>query len=242
VDEEGVSSYTRNPDDLFNRWGGRHIDTKMNDLDTVATEEGPVSPDPGEKENEDTDPPEGGHTTHLCVMDKLGNAVSLTQTLGTFFGSGVTISGVLLNCSMANFSMTTSVNAMEPNKQPRSSIAPTILVKDGIPRLIVGSPGATRIISTVIELIVNVVDYGMSVDEANAAPRFLCQKNDDYLSLEGGISAYVQQELEKKGHRLKLYGDLDLFFGGAQLIGYDPDTHLFHGSADPRRGGTVIGD
>jgi gamma-glutamyltranspeptidase len=190
----------------------------------------------------DPNPGEGGHTTHLSVVDKYGNAVSLTQTLGTFFGSGLSTAGVILNCSMSNFSATTAVNSVKPNKQPRSSIAPTIVLKDGMPYLTVGSPGATRIIATVIELIVNVLDFGMSVDEANNAPRFLCQKNDDYLSLESRISETVQEGLKKKGHRLKLYGDLDLFFGGAQMILYDRQTGTYYGSADPRRGGAAIGD
>jgi gamma-glutamyltranspeptidase/glutathione hydrolase len=244
VDEEGVSSYTRTPDELFNRWGGRAM-TKASDdesSDSVLVEEEISAPKGKAGTKDDDDPPEGGHTTHLSVMDKDGNAVSLTQTLGTFFGSGVMAAGVLMNCSMTNFSMTTTVNAIEANKRPRSSIAPTILVRDGMPYLIVGSPGATRIIATVIELIVNVVDFGMTPDEANRAPRFLCQKNDDYLSLESGISVEVQEGLKQKGHRLKVYGDLDLFFGGAQLIVYDPASHLYYGSADPRRGGAAIGD
>jgi len=183
----------------------------------------------------------GGHTTHLGVMDRDGNVVSLTQTLGTFFGSGVTAAGVLLNNAKSNFSTTSAVNAIGPGKQPRSSISPTILLKDGVPYMSVGSPGATRIIATVVQLIVNVVDYRMSAQEANSAPRFLCQKADDYLHLESRISPAVQQALTQKGHTLRVYGDYDLFFGGAQLILFDPLTRTFSGSADPRRGGVAIG-
>jgi gamma-glutamyltranspeptidase/glutathione hydrolase len=185
--------------------------------------------------------PEGGHTTHLTVVDREGNAVSLTQTLGTFFGSGLTVAGVVLNSGMANFSSVSQVNAVRPVKQPRSSIAPTIILKNDSLVATIGSPGATRIIATVIELIVNVVDYGMNAAEANAAPRFLCQKFDDYLSLESRISPSVREGLEARGHRLKVFGDLDLFFGGAQIITVDPQTRMYHGSADPRRGGYVIG-
>ncbi len=185
---------------------------------------------------------EGGHTTHLSVMDKQGNAVSLTQTLGSFFGSGVTIAGVMMNQSMVNFSRRGVVNKVEPNKQPRSSISPTILLGDGKPFMVVGSPGATRILSTVVELILNVVDYGKSAEEANDAPRFLCQKNDDFLSLESRIAPSVQEGLRAKGHTLKVYGDYDLFFGGAQLIVVDQRTRTYHGSADPRRGGVAGGE
>ncbi len=182
-----------------------------------------------------------GHTTHLGVMDREGNVVSLTQTLGTFFGSGVTTAGVLMNNAMSNFATTVSRNAMEPGKQPRSSIAPTILLKNGEPFMSVGSPGATRIIATVVQLIVNIVDYGMTAEDANAAPRFFCQKADDYLHCEGRISEQVQEDLKKRGHALRVYGDYDLFFGGAQIILRDPSTGLLSGSADPRRGGVALG-
>jgi gamma-glutamyltranspeptidase/glutathione hydrolase len=183
----------------------------------------------------------GGHTTHLCVVDSAGNAVSLTQTLGTFFGSGVTAAGVLLNNARSNFSVTTSRNAAGPGKRPRSSISPTILLKDGRVFLVVGSPGATRIIATVFQIIVNVVDYELSALEANRAPRFLCMKLDDYLHLESRIDPAVRAELERRGHSLRLYGDFDLFFGGAQIIMADPLTGTLTGSADPRRGGVAAG-
>ncbi len=183
-----------------------------------------------------------GHTTHLSVVDKDGNAVSLTQTLGTFFGSGKTYAGVLLNCGMANFSTRKgSVNEVAPNKRPRSSISPTIIVKNGEPFLIVGSPGAGRIISTVIELIVNAIDFKMNARQINDAPRFYCQKFDDYLHLEYGISPQVQTALKNYGHNIRVYDDLDLFFGGAQLILVDTVNGLFYGSADKRRGGVAIG-
>ncbi len=269
VDEERGSN-TRQADDMFNRWGSRRkrkspATILLNDstsMKTTPEEEDTTKLKKVEQERPqvldmrpmnglrrsysanviDYDTYDGGHTTHLSVVDKEGNAVSLTQTLGTFFGSGLTTAGVVLNCGMSNFSITTAVNSAKPNKQPRSSISPTIILKNGKPFLTVGSPGATRIIATVIELIINVIDFKMPVDEANNAPRFLCQKNDDYLSLESRISQEVQDGLTKKGHHLKVYGDLDLFFGGAQMILYNQETQTFYGSADPRRGGVAIGD
>ena len=141
----------------------------------------------------------GGHTTHLGVMDKEGNVVSLTQTLGTFFGSGITVAGVLMNNAMSNFSTTTARNSIVPKKQPRSSISPTILLKDGAPYLSIGSPGATRIVATVVQLVVNVVDYGMSAAEANRAPRFLCQKADEFLHMESRVDEQVRAELRAEG-------------------------------------------
>jgi len=184
---------------------------------------------------------DGGHTTHLTVVDGRGNAVSLTQTLGTFFGSGLIVEGVLLNCGMTNFSTRYEVNLPEPGKRPRSSIAPTIILKDGKVSATVGSPGATRIVAVVLELIVNLLDFSMGAVEANDAPRFLCQKNDDVLSLEGRVSLEVQADLRRRGHTLQVYGDYDLFFGGAQIIVVDHATGTLHGSADPRRGGVAAG-
>ncbi len=185
---------------------------------------------------------EGGHTTHLSVVDKYGNAVALTQTLGLFFGSAQTISGVLFNCAMTNYSYSSKTpNTLENGKQCRSSIAPTILLNKKDPFLVVGSPGAGRIIGTLFELIINVVDFGMDVGEANLAPRFYCRKHDDFLHLESGIKPEVIAEMEKMGHNLKVYEGIDLFFGGAQMIYVDPETGLYYGSADKRRGGIAKG-
>jgi gamma-glutamyltranspeptidase/glutathione hydrolase len=186
--------------------------------------------------------PAGGHTTHLSVIDKDGNAVALTQTLGLFFGSGQTVSGVLFNCAMTNYSYNAeNVNYLQDSKQCRTSITPTIILKNGNPFLILGSPGASRIITTIIELVVNVIDFGMDVNEANLAPRFYIQKFEDYLHVEAGIKPEVRAELELMGHFVKVYEGIDLFFGGAQMIYVDPTTGEYSGSADKRRGGMAIG-
>jgi gamma-glutamyltranspeptidase/glutathione hydrolase len=186
--------------------------------------------------------PAGGHTTHLSIIDKDGNAVSLTQTLGLFFGSGQMVSGVLFNNAMTNFSYTKgSINYIQNSKECRSSISPTIIMKNGSPFLILGSPGASRITCTVLELVVNVIDFGMDVNQANLAPRFYCQKLEDFIHIESGIKPEVIAELERMGHKIKVYEGIDLFFGGAQMIYVDPVTHEFFGSADKRRGGLAIG-
>lgn len=182
-----------------------------------------------------------GHTTHLSVIDKDGNVVSLTQTLGTFFGSGFTIAGVLMNNALMNFSFSSKINDVEPNKRPRSSIAPTIILKEGKPFIAIGSPGASRIIATVVQMIVNLIDFKMTAEEANFAPRFFCQKFDDYLYVESRIPQNIIEDLKKIGHNIQVLGDYDLFFGGAQLITVDPITGIYYGSADPRRGGIAVG-
>jgi gamma-glutamyltranspeptidase/glutathione hydrolase len=183
----------------------------------------------------------GGHTTHLSVVDAKRNAVSLTQTLGTFFGSGLTAAGVLLNNARSNFSQTAKRNSVKGGKQPRSSISPTIVLKDGNVRIVLGSPGAARIVATVTQLLVNVIDYGMDAEQANDAPRFFCQKFDDHLYVESRIGEAVRTQLEAMGHSIQVNGDYDLFFGGAQIILVDPATGVCQGSADPRRGGASMG-
>ncbi len=236
--QEGTSGIEEWGEDLMDSFGSvkkkeRPLrKTKIEASDSITIE----SPSFSSEEEFD-----GGHTTHLSVIDKDGNAVSLTQTLGTFFGSGKTYAGVLLNCGMSNYSSTASINVVKPGMRPRSSISPTIILKNKKPFMVVGSPGAGRIISTVIELIVNAIDFGMNAEQINAAPRFYCQKWDNYLHLEYGIKPDVQKKLSQMGHNIKSYESLDLFFGGAQLILVDPKSGVYFGSADPRRGGVAMG-
>lgn len=185
----------------------------------------------------------GGHTTHLSIVDKEGNAVALTQTLGLFFGSAQTISGVLFNCAMTNYSYSwkESPNVIKNSKQCRSSITPVIVLKDDNPFLVLGSPGAGRIIATLFEVITNVIDFDMNVEEANLAPRFFCRKHDDFLFVESGVKPEVREKVAKMGHPVKVYEGIDLFFGGAQIIMVDPETGMYYGSADKRRGGIAKG-
>ncbi len=143
---------------------------------------------------------------------------------------------------MTNFSYNVeNVNYLQNSKQCRTSITPTVILQNGNPFLIVGSPGASRITTTIIELVVNVIDFGMDVNEANLAPRFYCQKFEDYLHIESGIKPEVRSELGWMGHPIKVYEGIDLFFGGAQMIYVDPLTGEYSGSADKRRGGIAIG-
>lgn len=182
-----------------------------------------------------------GETTHLSIIDKDGNAVSLTQTLGTFFGSVQTVNGVLFNCALSNFSTSKNPNILAGNKLPRSTISPTIVLKDNDPYLIIGTPGGSRILSSIIEVIVNVLDFNMDAEEANQAPRFYTQRFVDYLHVESGIGTKVIDELKTMGHPVRVYQGVDLFFGGVQLITVDPKTGMYTGSADMRRGGIAIG-
>jgi gamma-glutamyltranspeptidase/glutathione hydrolase len=166
--------------------------------------------------------------------------VSLTQTLGNFWGCRVMIDGILLNNGRVNFSAISRTNLIEPRKRPRSSISPTLLFRDGKPAFALGSPGAGRIGATLALVIVNLVDYNMDVQSANDAPRFFCQKFDDHLSLESRIDADIGAQLSRMGHSVRFLGAMDLFFGGVQMTGIRTETGELVGSADPRRGGNAL--
>lgn len=193
-------------------------------------------------ENNIYDVEHNGETTHLSIIDKDGNAVSLTQTLGTFFGSAQTVNGVLFNCAISNFSSNNkSTNALGSNKQPRSSIAPTLILKDSKPFMIIGTPGGSRIIATVLQVIVNVIDFDMNAEEANSVARIYCQRWVDYLHLESDVDAKVIDQLKEMGHAVQVHQGKDLFFGGVHMILVDPVTGEYSGSADVRRGGNATG-
>ena len=162
-------------------------------------------------------PYESNQTTHYSVVDKDGNAVAVTYTLNTTFGTGIVAgeSGILLNNQMDDFSAKPGVpnvyglvggdaNAVGPNKRPLSSMSPTIVVKDGKTRLVTGSPGGSRIITTVLQMVVNSIDYGMNVAEATNAPRFHHQWLPDELRVEKGFSPDTLKLLEAKGQKVAL--------------------------------------
>jgi gamma-glutamyltranspeptidase / glutathione hydrolase len=156
--------------------------------------------------------PEGEQTTHFSVMDKAGNAVSNTYTLNLAFGSGYTVDGAgfFLNNEMDDFSakpgapnafglVGDEANAIAPRKRPLSSMAPTIVFKDGAPHLITGSPGGSTIITVVLQEILNVLTFDMNVAEATAAPRIHHQWQPDNVITERGISDDTLRILEARG-------------------------------------------
>lgn len=181
-------------------------------------------------------------TTHLSVADAHGNMVALTQTISSFFGSKVAVpgTGIILNNEMQNFS-SKGPNVIAPGKRMRTTISPTIIVKDGKAFASLGTPGAARIISTMVILVSNLIDYRMGAQEAIEAPRFYCRDTEKDLSLESRVPAETQEALKAMGYSLAVKGDYDLFFGGAQAIVVDPATGKLEGGADPRRDGAVLG-
>jgi gamma-glutamyltranspeptidase/glutathione hydrolase len=189
-------------------------------------------------------PPDNGSgsTTSLCAVDRRGNVVALTQTISDFFGAKVLIAGtgIILNNEMKNFS-SRGINALAPGKRMRTTIAPTILLKGGKPFAALGTPGAARIISTMVILISNLIDHKLGIQEAIEAPRFYTRDTDKSLYVESRIAPDTLQALEKLGYAIQKQGEYDLFFGGAQGIVIDARTGRKIGGADPRRDGAVAG-
>ena len=132
---------------------------------------------------------------------------------------------------------TTGANAIEPFKRPLSSMSPTILVKNGKPIMVTGSPGGPRIITTTLLTILNIIDYGMNVQEAVAAPRFHHQWIPDKLFLEPEFPADVVEALEARGHNVS---QSDRRWSSAQAIVIDLDTGRMTGGSDPRADGQAM--
>jgi gamma-glutamyltranspeptidase/glutathione hydrolase len=194
---------------------------------------------------------ESAETTHYSVIDDSGNTVSTTTTLNGAYGNGqvVTGAGFLLNNEMDDFSAKPgspnmfgmvggAANAIEPGKRMLSSMTPTLVLKDGKPLLVVGSPGGPRIITTVLQVVLNVVDHGMDVQEAVDAPRFHHQWLPDHIRLERqGFPLDVRRALEARGHTLEDRPDM----GDVHAIWIDPGTGIRYGASDPRLDGRTVG-
>jgi gamma-glutamyltranspeptidase/glutathione hydrolase len=181
---------------------------------------------------------EGIDTTHFSVVDSEGNAVSNTYTLGSSFGSGAVIDGAgfLLNDQMKNFNRRlradgrpVTANGMEPGKRMISTIAPTIVFKDGRPWLVTGTPGGSTIPNSLFQLIVNVVDHGMNLAEATTTPRIHQDGATGALQVESGLNRDTIRLLEGLGHKVVVGQTI----GSSQSILIDDG--MLMGAADPRR-------
>lgn len=183
---------------------------------------------------------ESGSTTHFSVMDKDGNMVAVTQTINYFFGSGVVVpgTGIMMNNEMDDFVPQKNMkNSIEGGKRPLSSMSPTLVLDPkNRPLMTIGSPGATRIIPAVALTISNVIDHGMTLQEAINAPR-IAQFQSGKLNAEGRMSFESYNKLQEMGHEINMRGTYDNYFGGVQGIMMDYDTKTLQGGADPRRDG-----
>ncbi|MDJ0655733.1 MAG: gamma-glutamyltransferase [Xanthomonadales bacterium] len=188
--------------------------------------------------------PDDQGTTHISVMDSQGNAVAITQTINGIFGSLITVpgTGIVLNNELDDFSIQPNTpnlweavgaeaNAIVPGKRPLSSMTPTIVLKDGQPHMVLGSPMGTMIISSVLHALVNVVDHGMDPQDAVMAPRFHHQWKPDLLFHEPEFPMDVQEKLLDIGHKLNRRSAM----GAVQMIQFDAEQCYFLGGVDGRR-------
>jgi gamma-glutamyltranspeptidase / glutathione hydrolase len=201
---------------------------------------------------------ESPHTTHYSVVDAAGDAVAVTTTINDWFGSRVTAEGLgfLMNDEMDDFSAKPGVpnsdgliqgaaNAIGPGKRPLSSMTPTIVVRGGKPFLVLGSPGSSKIITTVANVLMGVIDYGMNIQEAVNAPRFHHQWLPDVLNVEQWFSPDTVQGLRKMGYNVQVglhNGEyVSPYWSDAECIAIDPKTGERLGASDGRNNGKAVG-
>ena len=203
-------------------------------------------------------PHESNHTTHYSVIDAEGNAVAVTTTINDWFGSRVTADGLgfLLNDEMDDFSAKPGVpnadgliqgaaNAIGPGKRPLSSMTPTIVVRDGKTVLVLGSPGSSKIITTVANVLMGAVDYGMNIQEAVNAPRFHNQWLPDVVNVEKWFSPDTLGALRSMGYKIQVGLDAagdSPYWSDAECIAVDPKTGDRLGATDGRNStGKAVG-
>ncbi|MCL6097673.1 MAG: gamma-glutamyltransferase, partial [Bacteroidetes bacterium] len=198
---------------------------------------------------------ESNETTHYSVYDENGNAVSVTTTINSAFGSKIVVDGAgfLLNNEMDDFSakpgvpnqfglMGTEGNSIQPGKRPLSSMTPTIVLKDDKPFIIIGSPGGSRIITTVLQVIMNCIDFGMNIAEAISAPRVHHQWMPDEIFYENySFPKDVRVNLEKMGYKFEDANRKFSILGLAEGIMVDNSGHVIFGASDPRGSGAAVG-
>lgn len=195
-------------------------------------------------------PSEGNHTTHYSIIDEQGNAVAVTTTINDWFGSRVTAEGLgfLLNDEMDDFSAKPGVpnsdgliqgaaNAIGPGKRPLSSMTPTIVVHQGRTVLVLGSPGSSKIITTVANVLMGVVDYGLNLQESVNAPRFHNQWLPDVVNVEKTLSPDTQNLLHQRGYKIQVGlggGDSSGYWSDAECVQVDEKTGERLGATDVR--------
>jgi gamma-glutamyltranspeptidase / glutathione hydrolase len=180
-------------------------------------------------------------TSHISIVDRYGNALSMTTTIENGFGSRLFVGGFLLNNELTDFSFETHsdgwpiANRVEPGKRPRSSMAPTIVMKDGKPVLVIGSPGGSRIIGYVVNGIINHIDWGMDIQSAVAAPHLVNRFGAFDLEAETAATG-LEVALQEAGFETEV---VDLTSG---LHAITIEGEVLRGGADPRREGIALGD
>ncbi|HCL72273.1 MAG TPA: gamma-glutamyltransferase, partial [Gammaproteobacteria bacterium] len=190
---------------------------------------------------------ESDETTHYSVVDAEGNMVGNTYTLMFSFGSGVVIkgTGILMNNNMGNFTLRSDIpdafglmgsenNLIRPNRRPVSSMSPVMVSRDGQPILMTGSPGGSKIISANMQMVLNVLEFGMNIADAAVAPRIHHQWKPDVMELESGISPDTVTRLIDLGHNIN-FSQRSAGMGSLQTV--MREDGMFFGFSDPRRPG-----
>jgi gamma-glutamyltranspeptidase/glutathione hydrolase len=184
-------------------------------------------------------------TTHFSVVDRAGNAVAWTQTISNFFGTGHMVDGYFLNNELGNFKSApvegSPIN-LEPGRRPRTTIAPLIVKQDGRVRWVLGSPGGGRIGSTVIEILVNLIDFGMDLEAAIRTPKFAGYDAYREIQLEDEFPPKTVQLLKQMGHEVVTYSYPDLYFGGPNAIAIDAGGRMTGVGSIRRQGGAAAPD
>jgi len=192
-------------------------------------------------------PYENHQTTHFSIADAAGNSVAITKTINYYFGSGVMVGGYgfMMNNQMDDFSTNpASVNRVEPGKTPLSSMTPTVVLKDGKPYMVLGTPGGTRIFATIAQVLSRVIDHKMDIHDAICVPKIWNTSSNDSITYETPLKGYEQYALTEDtlnalvalGHRAPTIAAS----GAVQAIVYKEDGTL-KGTADPRQDGKAVG-
>lgn len=191
-------------------------------------------------------PTDSSNTTHISIVDEQGNMVAFTSTIEDIFGSAMMVPGwgFFLNNELTDFELEPKkadgklkANAPEGEKRPRSSMTPTFIFKQGKPVMVVGSPGGSKIIGIVLNIIVNVLDFGMSLESAMRAPRVINRAGSIEMEPDAYNLYELRRELEKRGHSVVKVDP----FGNAQAIYISPESGVMTGASDPRGIGEAAG-
>ncbi len=189
---------------------------------------------------------ENTHTSHISIVDEQGNMAAFTTTIEYIFGCGMVVPGygIVLNNELTDFDLNPRnekgelmPNAPEGDKRPRSSMTPTIIFKKGEPFMVVGSPGGSKIIGTVLNVIVNVIDFGYTLEDAMKAPRLINRDGPIEMETELYRNRFLKRELERRGHPI---WDAQVL-GNVQAILFDREEDFIYGASDPRADGEAMG-
>lgn len=183
-----------------------------------------------------------GNAAHISVFDRQGNAVSITQTINQFFGSGVSLEdyGVLFNNSMNAFSWdAASPNAIESGKRPMTYMSPVIVLNNNLPYLVIGSNGGEYSIPVLAQIIIFLTEYGLSIDEALRLPRCSYNFVQHEIDMESRVEATAIEFLKDRGHQIRLFSKFDIKFGNVQAVFFNDINRKIVAQSDVRKEGII---